>query len=101
MEGYLLCYCQFAGQFSKQSLTYTEPVISSSICVVPLDLFGGYVITSDSTVRVKPDVVGRLPFILGAKGANDLLVPLLYDTVVLNAGAETDRVMCFSISTSP
>jgi hypothetical protein len=50
--GFLICD-QFAGQFSKQSLTYTEPVISSSSCVVPLDLFGGYVVTSDSTVEGK------------------------------------------------
>lgn len=39
---------------------------------------------------MKPEVVGRLPFILAAQEANDVVVPSLHDTVVLNAGAEAD-----------
>jgi hypothetical protein len=52
-------------------------------------------------LKVKPEVVGRLPFILAAQEANDLVVPLLYDTVVLNAGAEADVAVPVAVSETP
>jgi hypothetical protein len=52
-------------------------------------------------LKVKPEVVGRLPFRLAAQEVNDLVVPLLYDTVVLNAGAEADVTVPLAVSETP
>lgn len=52
-------------------------------------------------MKVKPDVVGKLPFILAAQEANDLLVPLLYDTVVLDVSAEADVAVPVALPETP
>jgi hypothetical protein len=50
-------------------------------------------------LKLKPGPEGTLPFILAEQEANDLVVPLVYEAVVLNAASVGHTVVDTVVST--